>query len=209
MTHEIRAVIFDLDGTLLDTETISTVAIEKILAQYDIFDFNWDLKKLLLGLRGPQWTDMVINHYNIQHLVSPQSFERQWEDMLKQSSADIQAMLGANDLIDKLNTIGIKQGIATSSNKESVSMKASNHRGIFDKMSVIVCGDDVEVRNGKPSPDIYLVAANRLGVSPHQCLVFEDALSGVQAGVAAGMHVIACPDERLPVDQFLQLTPHV
>lgn len=55
---------------------------------------------------------------------------------------------------------------------------------------------------GKPAPDIYLVAASRLGVNPSECLVFEDALTGVQAGKAAGMRVIAIPDPRLDLEAF-------
>jgi beta-phosphoglucomutase-like phosphatase (HAD superfamily) len=64
-------------------------------------------------------------------------------------------------------------------------------------MSTIVCGDDPAVKHGKPAPDIYLEAAHRLGVDPSECLVFEDAMSGVQAAKAAGCRVVAVPDPRM------------
>ncbi len=60
----------------------------------------------------------------------------------------------------------------------------------------------LQVKTGKPAPDIYLVAASRLGVDPSECLVFEDALTGVQAGKAAGMRVVAIPDARLDLEAF-------
>jgi pseudouridine-5'-monophosphatase len=88
-------------------------------------------------------------------------------------------------------------------------IKITNHQEMFDKMDLIICGDHPLVSRGKPSPDIYLLAAGLLGVAPEECLVFEDALAGVQAAVEAGMSVVGCPDPRLPPDPFLKLTPHL
>merc|ERR1712086_1102154 len=68
-------------------------------------------------------------------------------------------------------------------------------------MGVIVTGDDPAVRNGKPAPDIYLEAARRLDIDPAECLVFEDALSGVKSGKAAGCQVVAIPDTRFSDDE--------
>ena len=78
---------------------------------------------------------------------------------------------------------------------------------MFAHMKAIVAGDDPAVKNGKPAPDIYLEAARRLNVDPKECLVFEDALSGVRSGKAAGCHVVAIPDSRFSKeekDKFLQ-----
>jgi beta-phosphoglucomutase-like phosphatase (HAD superfamily) len=68
-------------------------------------------------------------------------------------------------------------------------------------MKVIVAGDDTAVQNGKPAPDIYLEAARQLNVDPRHCLVFEDALSGVQSGKAAGCRVVAIPDARFSKEE--------
>ena len=80
---------------------------------------------------------------------------------------------------------------------------------MFGRMSHIICGDDPEVLNGKPAPDIYLIAARRLGVEPHHCLAIEDSLSGVQSAKRAGMHVYACPDIRLDLTPFRGETPYI
>lgn len=71
------------------------------------------------------------------------------------------------------------------------------HEDMFKHMKAIVAGDDPAVKHGKPAPDIYLEAASQLGVEPKDCLVFEDALSGVKAGKAAGCTVVAVPDPRM------------
>jgi beta-phosphoglucomutase-like phosphatase (HAD superfamily) len=75
------------------------------------------------------------------------------------------------------------------------------HGQMFQHMTAIVAGDDPAVNNGKPAPDIYLEAARRLNVDPEECLVFEDALSGVRSGKAAGCTVVAIPDPRFSADE--------
>lgn len=75
-----------------------------------------------------------------------------------------------------------------------------SHETIFKRLDTVVAGDDPAVKNGKPAPDIYIEAAKRLGVDPSDCLVFEDALSGVRAGKAAGCQVVAVPDPRFEGD---------
>jgi beta-phosphoglucomutase-like phosphatase (HAD superfamily) len=88
--------------------------------------------------------------------------------------------------------------IATSSRLASVSKKRLKHEeSLFRHMTIVVAGDDPAVKNGKPAPDIYLEAARRLGVDTKDCLVFEDAIAGCQAGKAAGCHVVAIPDSRM------------
>ena len=78
----------------------------------------------------------------------------------------------------------------------------TRHERMFQCIQEIVTGDDPAVKNGKPAPDIYLEAAKRLGVDPADCLVFEDAFLGAQAGHAAGCCVMAVPDKRMEKDVF-------
>ena len=77
------------------------------------------------------------------------------------------------------------------------------HEKMFQHIPIIVTGDDPAVKRGKPAPDIYIEAARRLGIRPTQCLVVEDALTGAQAGHAAGCQVLAVPDVRMEKQVFV------
>ena len=109
---------------------------------------------------------------------------------------EIAACAGAPELVEMLSKTGLPMAIATSSRYAGVEKKRKRHSNIFQHMKAVVAGDDPAVTNGKPAPDIYLEAARRIQVDPSECLVFEDALSGVRAGKAAGCFVVAIPDQR-------------
>lgn len=123
-------------------------------------------------------------------------FWKNWEDALGDMCEEIEACTGACELVEALSKTGLPMAIATSSRHAGVEKKRKRHEKIFQHMSVVVAGDDPGVKNGKPAPDIYLEAARRLKVDPKECIVFEDALSGVRAGKAAGCFVVAIPDKR-------------
>ncbi|MBC8034685.1 MAG: HAD family phosphatase, partial [Chitinophagaceae bacterium] len=107
-------------------------------------------------------------------------------DIVKQNG--IRAIPHAAHLVRMMNSSKIRMGLATSSRKEKMTM-VMKETGLLSYFDVIVTGD--EVLNGKPAPDIFLKAAERLGVAPPECLVFEDAVSGVRAAKNAGMQCIA------------------
>jgi pseudouridine 5'-phosphatase len=213
----IKGVLFDLDGTLVDTESLSDKAIfaalqeEGVLTESFIQEhgFNsdknplpWELKKQILGLRGSEWGPLVIDYAIRNWGVAPsqapsvQQLWSDWEFHLNSLCCQVEACAGAYELVDRFVALGLPMAIATSSRRTSAEKKATNHKGMFEKISFIVAGDDPAVKQGKPAPDIYLEAARCLEVDPHECLVFEDALSGVKAGKAAGCFVVAVPDQR-------------
>jgi len=101
--------------------------------------------------------------------------------------------------------VGMPMAIATSSQMAAVESKRIRHEDMFSAMSVIVTGDDPAVRSGKPAPDIFLEAASRMGVDPKNCLVFEDSMTGVMSGKAAGCQVVAVPDSRCNKVAFLEV----
>lgn len=110
-------------------------------------------------------------------------------------------MPGAEALVRKLKSMGVKIAVATSAAHDSFSQKRSNH-GFFDLFDVVICGDNPAVKRGKPNPDIFLVAARSLGIREEEygkTLVFEDALFGVQAAKAAKMGCVAVVDKRFSI----------
>jgi HAD superfamily hydrolase (TIGR01509 family) len=114
---------------------------------------------------------------------------------------EIEPCVGAKELVEALSKTGLPMAIATSSRYAGVEKKRKRHDKIFQHMKKIVAGDDPAVTHGKPAPDIYLEAARQLEVDPSECLVFEDALSGVRAGKAAGCKVVAIPDKRFSKEE--------
>mmetsp|Transcript_2829 Transcript_2829/g.4039 ORF Transcript_2829/g.4039 Transcript_2829/m.4039 type:complete len:290 (+) Transcript_2829:211-1080(+) len=213
MPKAIKAILFDMDGTLLDTEALSDKAVllafgrtldPKILQKPPMSDFRlpWELKKRILGLRGTDWIP-IVKEYAVQHwqvkeesFPSIDKFQKSWEESLNLMCSEIEACKGATKLVEELAKAKLPMVIATSSRYAAVEKKRQRHEAIFKHMQEIVAGDDPAVRSGKPAPDIYLEAARRLNVDPRDCLVFEDALSGVQSGKAAGCMTVAIPDER-------------
>ena len=121
-----------------------------------------------------------------------------WEEHLNEMCEQVEACEGAKELVSAIaNCSPLPMAIATSSRYAGVNKKRKRHEeGLFEHITAIVAGDDPAVKNGKPAPDIYLEAARRLGVKPEECLVFEDALSGVKSGKTAGCQVVAIPDPR-------------
>jgi beta-phosphoglucomutase-like phosphatase (HAD superfamily) len=143
-----------------------------------------------------------------------------WEKILNQLCHEVEACPGAVELIQAIvakrrdhkhnnnsddndeDAHLLPMAIATSSRSSGVEKKRQRHNDtIFSHMEAIVAGDDPAVKAGKPSPDIYLEAARRLNVDPADCLVFEDALSGVRAGKSAGCTVVAIPDARYSAEE--------
>jgi pseudouridine-5'-monophosphatase len=208
---DIAAVIFDLDGTLLDTEPLSTEAINLALAdiQRDLGGselgshqtpmlVEWELKRELIGLRDAEWAAKVLDHFGLAALgVSPHLLVDGWHRHLHSLLPHAAALPGAHALVDALVKRGIPIALATSSTAAAVAVKRSNaaHAAMFAAFgAAIVCGDDARVARGKPAPDIFLCAAALLGVRPAQCLVVEDS--------PAGARVCLCVDECFNAQMF-------
>jgi HAD superfamily hydrolase (TIGR01509 family) len=186
----IGAIIFDLDGTLLDTEPLLDRANAEVLHRYGRA-LTSELRVRLLG-RSRADTDRLLAEA-AGAAVDPREVGAARAAILDGNWSRAGLMPGAARLVARLAASGTPMAIATSSTSAAVAEKLRSHEAIRAAMAVIVCADHPAVRRPKPAPDIFVVAAAGLGVAPEACLVLEDAPSGVLAALAAGMHVVAVP----------------
>ena len=187
----IKAVLFDMDGTVFDTEVIYRRCWFR--AAKDV-GFEADIDSFLRCVCGLNLTDMKTFFYRTYGTRS--SFEVLWERWLECIEDEIQRGIlplkaGAPEILFTLKQRGIKIALATSSGRKTVAryLQMSHLEDVFD---VIMTGDQVE--HSKPHPEIFLKAAERLGIAPEHCVVVEDAPHGVRAGYAAGMKTVMVPD---------------
>nr|AAC47470.1 GS1-like protein [Drosophila melanogaster]AAC47473.1 GS1-like protein [Drosophila melanogaster] len=198
--------VFDMDGLLLDTERLYTVATEMILEPYGK-TYPFEIKEQVMGLQTEPLARFMVEHYEL-----PMS----WEEYARQQRANTeilmrnaQLMPGAERLLRHLHANKVPFCLATSSGADMVELKTAQHRELFSLFNHKVCGSsDKEVVNGKPAPDIFLVAAGRFGVppKPSDCLVVQDSPNGVTAANSAGMQVVMVPDPRLSQEKTSHAT---
>src|SRR5712671_2641883 len=191
MPSPFYAVIFDLDGVLADSEPWWNQIDAKLLAEYGV-SYRGEYHRNVLGVNYRLAVEFYKNAFHISASVE-ELLRRRGEIATDFFANRVSLFPFAKTTLEQLREMKLQLAVATSS--VSASARPFLERtGIRSLFSVVITGD--EVQQGKPHPDIYLLAANKLGISPEACLVIEDSLAGIAAGKAANMRVAAIPDRR-------------
>jgi pseudouridine-5'-monophosphatase len=197
--NAVGCVIYDMDGLLLDTEPFYTEASQRIASRYGKV-YDWSLKSRMMGKRAQDSARVFTESLSLP--LTPEEYLQARQAVLEELFPTAEPMPGAVRLTEHLHRHRVPQAVATSSNQKHFALKTSRHQQWFRIFDCIIIGDDPSVERGKPAPDIFLQAAERLGVPASYCLVFEDSPVGVAAARAAGMSVIAVPDTHLEPEIF-------
>ena len=197
---QITHVIFDMDGVLLDTETIYYEATKEILQRFGkTFDFN--IRSRMMGRPALDSANILVEATGIP--MTPAEYLEARDQLQTERFKTCKLLPGVLRLVQHLEKHRIPIAVATSSCKLPFEYKTNHNRHLFDLFDVVVTFDNPNVIRGKPAPDIYLeaqrqLASNKsLSLSSDTALVFEDTLSGMRAALAAGMSVVLLPDPQL------------
>jgi HAD superfamily hydrolase (TIGR01509 family) len=191
MPQPFRAIIFDLDGVMADSEPWWNEIDATLLAEYGV-NYRGEYHRDVLGISYRLAVEFYKKTFNLS-IPAEEMMRRSGEIAVDFFANKIGLFPSTREVLEELQQMNLRLAVATSSVSASARPFLDRHNltPLFD---VIVTGDEVE--HGKPQPDIYLRAAEKLRVAPDACLVIEDSLSGIAAANAANMRVAAIPDAR-------------
>jgi HAD superfamily hydrolase (TIGR01509 family) len=190
----IRAIAFDLDGLLIDTEPVFAEAVRRFLDRRGL-EFDHEVMHVMMGSPAAQSLPRFREHFRLAEPVEQIGMECKalFLEILGDRSGPL--MPGVNEMLAEIRRREMPACIATSSGPEFVRRVFGPH-GLLDRFQFVLTCDDV--KRGKPHPEVYQLAASRFGVEPREMLVFEDSPNGLRAARAAGARCVVVPHEATP-----------
>jgi HAD superfamily hydrolase (TIGR01509 family) len=189
----IEAVIFDLDGVLIDSERVWTAAREQVVRERR---GRWrdEATREMMGMSSPEWSRYMHDALGVQMPPAQIAAEvvRRLEELYRRDGPPVIA--GAREAVAALATRW-RLALASSANRPLIEL-VLELAGLRDCFAATVSAE--EVAHGKPAPDVYLEAARRIGAQPARCAAVEDSTNGLRAAAAAGMLLVAAPNREFP-----------
>jgi HAD superfamily hydrolase (TIGR01509 family) len=190
----VDAVVFDLDGLLLESEQVWSAAKRELTAECG-GRWTGEAERAMLGMSSPEWTAYMRAELGVE--LEPEAISADVVARVERAyAAQLPLLPGADEAVHALADVW-PLGLASSSNREVIDL-VLRRAGWASRFTVTVSSE--EVARGKPAPDVYLEAVRRLGVAPQSAVAFEDSSAGLRSAAAAGLAVIAVPNEGYPPD---------
>lgn len=197
----INGAVFDMDGLMFDSERLVYETWQMMMDELG-FEYNLDIFKNTIGLR----TDMAESYYNSlygERFCYKPLKQRSREIFLKRVSEEgVPIKKGLVELLEFLKSNNLKIAVATSTSAQTAH-KIIKMAGVYDYFDTFVCGDDV--KNGKPHPEVFLTAAEKLSLPPTECVAFEDSINGIKSAYSAGMTTVMVPDYLQPTQEIIPM----
>jgi HAD superfamily hydrolase (TIGR01549 family) len=193
----LKAVIFDKDGVLINSEQIYFQAYKDSINKFSGTEFTWEDHMKYMGTSVADRFGVIRKKYKLR--VSLDVFKNDYRSNFKKiaQARGIYVLPGVKMLLNSLKKSGIKYAIVTGSSRETAQFTLSMAR-LYDKFETIVTADDVA--KGKPDPEPFILAAKKLGVNNHECLAVGDSINDTLGAKSAGMKVLAVTDANYSED---------
>lgn len=193
----IKAVVFDMDGLMFNTEDLYDQVGQELLARRNR-GFSNELKMKLMGLPGPVAYQLIIDEFHLEDSVETLQSESDeiFSDLLPR---EIKMLPGLEEVLQLIESLNLPKAIATSSHRAFATLALTQFQ-LEPRFQFILTPADVT--HGKPDPEMYLQAAQRFEVAPAEMLVLEDSVHGSRAGAAAGAVTIAIPGHHSAAGDF-------
>lgn len=197
----IKGAVFDMDGLMFDSELLTYNSWQKTMDE-EGFDYNFDIFKSTVGLRTVETKKLYENRYGIKFkydYLREKASACFWDYVNTNGMPLKKGLINILDFL-KANKIQISLATSTSSASATAMLKKADVIDYFDEM---VCGD--MVKNSKPHPEVFLTAADKLGIIPQECVAFEDSINGIKSAYAAKMKPIMVPDLLEPTEEIMPM----
>lgn len=202
--RRVRAVVFDMDGLLVDTEVVVFRAMQRAAAGFG-GEMPFGTFQRMVGLTHAVSEQIVRDHFGAGFDMEAWSAAVS-AHFREELGAGIALKAGAAEILDHLDAAGLPRAIATSSSLQAVQQSLGPH-GLVERFHALITRD-VQTQ-GKPHPEPFLKAAEALGVDPADCLALEDSHNGVRSAAAAGMMTVMVPDMLDPTEEMQTLTVRI
>lgn len=197
----IKGAVFDMDGLMFDSERLVYEIWQSMLDEIGL-EYNIDIYKNTVGLRADNTEKYYKSIYgkDFDYAALKAKSRQLFYERVERDGVPVKK--GLFELLEYLKTQNIKISLATSTSSQT-ALKLLKMAKVYDYFDAFVCGDDV--KNGKPHPEVFLTAAERLKLAPESCAAFEDSINGIKSASAAGMKTVMVPDFLQPTDEVLSL----